>query len=44
MVPALFPIVLLDVIAHLTPGDQKYFRETREKMFGKKLEEVRPIS
>ena len=40
MVPACFPVVLLDVIEHLSSKDQKYFRETREKMFGKSLEEV----
>lgn len=38
-VMTIFPVVLMDVYNHLTPGDQKYFRESREKMFGSKLED-----
>ena len=40
MLKAIFPIVLVDVAEHLTPEDKKYFVESREKMFGTKLENV----
>ena len=38
-----FPVILMDVFSHLTPTDQKYFRESREKMFGSKLEDVSDV-
>ncbi|KAK9708831.1 hypothetical protein K7432_009409 [Basidiobolus ranarum] len=34
-----FPMILLDVFSKLDQPSAKYFRETREKMFGKSLEE-----
>jgi glutathione S-transferase len=34
--------ILMDIYACLHPGDRAYFRETREKRFGKRLEEVCP--
>lgn len=43
MLKAIFPIVLVDVAEHLTPEDKKYFVESREKMFGTKLENVSMI-
>ena len=33
-------LVLHDIYEHLDPADQPYFRESREKRFGKTLEEV----
>ncbi len=38
--PAIIHTVLLDIHDSLTPEDQAYFRESREKRFGKPLEEV----
>ncbi len=35
-----FPVVLMDIFSHLAKSDQKYFRESREKMFGATLEDV----
>lgn len=35
-----FPVVLMDIVSHLAKTDQKYFRESREKMFGATLEDV----
>ena len=40
MLKALFPILLVDVANHLTSEDKKYFVQSREKMFGTKLENV----
>ncbi|KAA6422258.1 MAG: hypothetical protein FRX49_07728 [Trebouxia sp. A1-2] len=34
-----FPVVLMDIVSHLAKTDQKYFRESREKMFGATLED-----
>ena len=39
---AFFPIALPAVHGILNPPSQEYFRTTREKMFGKKLEEFAP--
>lgn len=36
--PALAPVVMLDVYKNTRPEDQPYFRESREKRFGKTLE------
>ncbi|MFC7367024.1 MULTISPECIES: glutathione S-transferase N-terminal domain-containing protein [Vreelandella] len=38
--PALFRIVVLDLLDAIHPGDRDYFRETREARFGMRLEEV----
>ena len=38
--PALAPLVISDIHAHVAPQDMEYFRTTREKAFGKPLEEV----
>jgi glutathione S-transferase len=38
--PALMKIILLDIHDKLAPADRAYFRESREKRFGKTLEEV----
>ncbi len=35
-----FPVVLMDIFSHLAKSDLKYFRESREKMFGTTLEDV----
>ncbi len=35
-----FPVVLMDIYNHLAKGDLKYYRESREKMFGSTLEDV----
>jgi glutathione S-transferase len=40
LMPALGRILLLDIHNRLTEEDQIYFRATREKSFGKKLEDV----
>jgi len=39
----LFPMVVFNVFEHLHPQDKAYFRETREKLLGKPLEEFRNI-
>jgi glutathione S-transferase len=36
--PALIRILAVDIYNHLTPADQTYFRQTREKYFGTTLE------
>ena len=38
--PALVPILLTDIYAHLHEKDRAYFRASREKRFGKALEQV----
>ena len=38
--PALAPLVLSDIYACIDDGDKAYFRSTREKVFGKALEDV----
>lgn len=40
MHPGLIKLLLLDVHNSLTEKDKIYFRESREKLFGKTLEEV----
>jgi len=40
VVPGILRLVLTDVYAHLHEKDREYFRETREKRFGLKLEAV----
>ncbi len=36
--PALIRLIVFDIFQHLDPADRAYFRETREKRFGKELE------
>ena len=38
--PEMLQILVLDMHNNLRPEDQSYFRESREKMIGKSLEEV----
>ncbi len=38
--PTIAPLVITDILAHLHEKDQPYFRASREKAFGRKLEEV----
>lgn len=38
--PALAPLVLTDIYAHVAPQDREYFRASREKVFGKPLEQI----
>lgn len=37
---SLFPLIAADIVAHLRPEDQAYFRQTREARFGRPLEEI----
>lgn len=39
-VMAAFPVVLMDIYKHLAKEDLRYYRESREKMFGSSLEDV----
>lgn len=38
MLPALLPVVIMDIYDHLAPQDRDYFRTSREKRLGKTLE------
>jgi glutathione S-transferase len=38
--PGLVPLIVRDILDHVWPEDADYFRESREKRFGKTLEEV----
>ncbi|SVE03204.1 uncharacterized protein METZ01_LOCUS456058, partial [marine metagenome] len=38
--PEMLQLLVLDIHDNLTPEDQSYFRESREKLLGKPLEEV----
>ncbi len=38
--PAIAHVILPDVHAHLSPADQAYFRESRERRFGRTLEDI----
>ena len=38
--PTIAPLVITDILAHLHEKDQPYFRASREKAFGRRLEEV----
>ena len=42
--PGLIRCVLYDIFTIIDPADRDYFRETREKRFGKTLEEIRDTS
>lgn len=37
---SLFPLIAADIVTHLRPEDQAYFRQTREARFGRPLEEI----
>jgi glutathione S-transferase len=43
LIPAMFPIVGPDVLAHLHPADQPYFRASREQRLGMTLEQARDL-
>jgi glutathione S-transferase len=38
--PGIMPMIVLDIFEHLTPEDRAYFRASREKRFGRPLEDV----
>lgn len=38
LVGAIFPLIALDILAHLDDGDQAYFRQSREARLGQTLE------
>lgn len=40
LVPGIAPMIVADIHACLDPGDQAYFRQTREQRMGGRLEEV----
>jgi len=40
MVPAVARLVIVDILNHLDENDREYFRSSREKVFGRTLEEV----
>ncbi|UTD27738.1 glutathione S-transferase family protein [Bradyrhizobium sp. WD16] len=39
-VGGIFPLIAVDIVGHLAPNDQAYFRQTREARLGKPLEEA----
>ncbi len=43
LLPVLLPIIIFDVFEHIHPQDKTYFRETREKLLGKPLEEFKDV-
>jgi glutathione S-transferase len=40
VIGGVFPLIVADIVEHLLPVDQVYFRQTREARFGKPLEQV----
>jgi glutathione S-transferase len=40
VIGGMFPLIVADIVEHLEPVDQVYFRSTREARFGKPLEQV----
>jgi glutathione S-transferase len=40
MLPAVAPLIIADILSHLHDKDQAYFRSSREKVFGRPLEDV----
>jgi glutathione S-transferase len=40
VIGGMFPLIVADIVEHLRPVDQVYFRQSREARFGKPLEEV----
>jgi glutathione S-transferase len=40
VIGGVFPLIVADIVGHLRPVDQVYFRQSREARFGKPLEQV----
>src|ERR1700676_1642359 len=40
VIGGIFPLIVADIVKHLRPVDQIYFRKSREARFGKPLEEI----
>jgi glutathione S-transferase len=40
VIGGMFPLIVADIVGHLRPVDQGYFRQSREARFGKPLEQV----
>jgi glutathione S-transferase len=40
VIGGMFPLIVADIVGHLGPVDQVYFRQSREARFGKPLEQV----
>ena len=40
VIGGVFPLIVADIVGHLRPVDQVYFRQSREARFGKPLEEI----
>jgi glutathione S-transferase len=40
VIGGMFPLIVADIVEHLRPVDQVYFRQSREARFGKPLEQV----
>jgi glutathione S-transferase len=40
VIGGMFPLIVADIVEHLRPVDQAYFRSTREARFGRPLEQV----
>jgi glutathione S-transferase len=40
VIGGMFPLIVADIVGHLRPVDQAYFRRSREARFGKPLEQV----
>jgi glutathione S-transferase len=40
VIGGMFPLIVADIVEHLRPVDQAYFRQSREARFGKPLEQV----
>jgi glutathione S-transferase len=40
VIGGMFPLIVADIVGHLRPVDQVYFRQSREARFGKPLEQV----
>ena len=40
VIGGMFPLIITDIVGHLRPVDQAYFRQSREARFGKSLEQV----
>ncbi len=40
LLPGIGPLIILDIFNHVHPDDREYFRSSREKRFGRTLEEI----
>src|SRR3569832_2002674 len=40
VISGMFPLIITDIVGHLRPVDQAYFRQSREARLGKSLEQV----